>query len=336
MTKLRMIGLAAAALLLLQCGDDSGSPTDPKTYDRTDGGGGSGGGGGGAAKDAGTPAANTNADQFLNDYASAVCAVYKPCCESADLGFDAAGCTTWYRKVTAAYFNGTFRPQPAAECLRELASVRAADDLRCKNVLSFDAATLRDSCRLAFNATDHGGAALGESCKLSGDCASDPSSPVICLGSRCMLEKRGQENDGPCYINRRAEGEQKPTVIVECGTTDNLYCDLSLSVCKPLLNDGDRCPNNAGCKAGSTCNGGVCVALPGPGERCLNAVPGAGGFCRPQSACDHTTLVCGAALQQGASCREPNECESGSCMGNLCTKPEFTRALNCTGKNTDQ
>lgn len=315
--------LATAALAAtLHCSSDSGSPSGDATYERD------------AATTHDAAAEGGSAEQFLHGYAAAVCAMYKPCCQAEELGFDAEGCTTWYRKVTAAYFSGTFSPEPAATCLRELARARDADDMRCKNVLSFDIATLRDSCRSAFVPAERAGAALGDSCKLAADCASDPSGTVICLGGRCMLEKRGSEDDGPCYINRSAEGgEQKPTLIVDCLPTDNLYCDRGVSQCKPLLNDGDRCPYNAGCKVGSTCNGGVCVALPGPGERCLNAVPGAGGFCRPQSACDKTSLECGPALPLGASCRDPNDCASGSCMGSVCTKPEFTRALNCTGKN---
>ena len=31
-------------------------------------------------------------------------------------------------------------------------------------------------------------------------------------------------------------------------------------------------------------------------------------------------------LEEGAACREPAECASGSCTGGKCTKPEFTRA----------
>jgi hypothetical protein len=324
MTKLLRISLAAATLFVcVQCSDDDAGATGPKTYQQADAG----------SMDA--AAVSGDALQFLSAYASAVCAMYEPCCEAQALGFDAAGCSTWYRKVTAAYFNGTFRPEPAAACLSELASAQAADDMRCMNVLSFDVATLRDSCRLAFNATDRGGAALRESCTLSADCASDPTGPVICLGKQCLLEKRGSEGDGPCYLNLngRAEGEATPTQIVNCASSDNLYCDIGSSVCKPLLNDGESCAYNAGCQAGSTCNGGVCVQLPGPGEPCLNAAPGAGGFCRPQSSCDKTSLQCGPALDEGATCREPNECASGSCMSNVCTTPDFTRSLNCTGSN---
>jgi hypothetical protein len=73
--------------------------------------------------------------------------------------------------------------------------------------------------------------------------------------------------------------------------------------------------------------------LPGPGEACLNGIQGAGGFCSIGSACDRDTLICGGPLPEGATCREPGECASGSCMGSMCTKPAFTRALNCTGGN---
>lgn len=312
--------LFCALVTQLGCGDDA-SPAAPKSDAGPDGGA--------QAKDAATGSASEG-DEFLSQYAAAVCAMYEPCCEAEQLGYAAAGCKDWFRKVTAAYFSGSFYPEAAENCLRELASAREADPDRCKNELSFDEATLRESCRQAFGAAYSGGSALGGSCLLAGDCSYDPEGPVICYGGMCVVDKRGVEGEGPCYVIGR--DDTPLTLIVHCDASDGLYCHRAERVCKAQGAIGETCPYLNACTEGATCVGGRCVALPGPDEPCLNAIRGAGGTCRPGSACNIETLVCGPAFAEGATCREPAQCESRACMGGKCAKPEFTRALNCTGR----
>ena len=276
---------------------------------------------------------DTEQARFLNDYAAAVCAMYEPCCGREGLGYDGAGCTTWFRKVTAAYFKGTFQQSAADSCLAELANVRAADPDRCANVLDFDKATLRDSCKQAFGPAARDGKALGEKCLLASECMSMPmpDATVICYGGVCLLERHGRAGDGPCYIGGNSGISGIPQEVARCEADDGLYCHRANNVCTEQVGDGEYCPYPGACRGGGTCSGGRCSVLPGPGEPCKNAVPGAGGFCRVGSACVIETLLCGDALPEGASCREPAQCASGACIGGKCIKPEFTRALNCTG-----
>src|SRR5262249_16904600 len=137
-------------------------------------------------------------DAFLMEYAAAVCAMYEPCCESEGLGYDGSGCTTWFRKVTTAYFRGDYSAADAASCLAKLAEVRASDRNRCANELNFDLATLRSECQKAFGASARDGAAPGEKCLLAGDCARSSGETVICYSGTCVLQPRGAAGDGPC------------------------------------------------------------------------------------------------------------------------------------------
>ncbi|HTU59727.1 MAG TPA: hypothetical protein VMF89_14850, partial [Polyangiales bacterium] len=266
----RASGLLCCALIaLLGCGDD----TSPVAKNDA-----------GADASATAPDAASLADdpsgEFLSEYAAAVCAMYEPCCDSEQLGYAANGCKEWFRKVTAAYFSGSFYPDAAATCLRELASAREADPERCKNEPSFDAATLRESCRQAFGATYSGGAEIGGSCLLAGDCSYDPAGPVICYGGMCVVDKRGNEGEGPCYVSGRSNDDEPLTQIVRCEARDGLYCHRAERVCKAQIALGEPCPYLNACTADATCSGGRCLALPGPDEPCLNAVRGAGGTCR--------------------------------------------------------
>jgi hypothetical protein len=318
-TRLRSVRLCL--LLMAACSDDPAKPA-------ADAGAGAAGSG-----DAVSPPAQVGADaRFLVQYASAVCAMYEPCCNEAERGYDASGCSEWFRKVTAAYFRGEFQADAAQRCLDELAAAREADARRCATVKSFDEATLRPACRRAFTAPAREGNPLGGDCLLAADCMSAPGGDVICFSGTCVLEKRGAQGDGPCRLGRGSGIEGVPDEIVRCDARDGLYCDEAMNACAPQVEPGEACPFGNACTQGALCNGGRCDELPEQGELCLNYVRGAGGFCAAQSACDAATGVCGPPLLVGAACREANQCESASCMGGKCTEPEFTRALNCTGK----
>lgn len=272
----------------------------------------------------------TDEERFLANYAAAVCAMYEPCCEAEGMGYDQAGCAEWYGKIVKGYFPGSFRKDKAQACLAALDAARSADAQRCSTVKDFAEATLRAECKDAFAPPERTGKGLGESCMLSGDCASSPEGPVTCYGHVCLLQLRGKAGDGPCYFGA-GDGVDRPTRGYTCEAKDGLYCDRSMNACAPQVEDGGYCPFGNACKPSALCSGGRCETLPGPGERCLNAIPGAGGFCREGSACDPVMLTCGDPLPVGAHCREPAQCESRACMEGTCVKPEFTRALNCTG-----
>ena len=315
---LASIGLTGA----VSCGGDGDSSVDS--------GGGSGAGGDGTSGDAGAGAAPpaSNAERFLNDYAAAVCAMYQPCCEAEQLGFDASGCTDWFASVTEAYFSGEFDPERGDACLRALEEARDADPDRCHNVGAFDEATFREECRAAFGPASRTGSDLGGSCLLASDCASSDEGPVICSSGTCLLQLRGEDGDGPC-----ATPERPPTVVVRCEPEDGLYCHRGDNVCRPRVGDGELCPYAGACDDTSMCVGGRCERLPAIGEECLNGIPGAGGFCAPRSVCNAGTLVCEPGLEDGSACQEAEagECASGVCVDGTCAASDFEQSLNCTG-----
>jgi hypothetical protein len=251
--------------------------------------------------------------------------MYEPCCNDEGLGFDLAGCTSWFSRVTDAYWNGDFQTDEATACLDALAEARAADPDRCRTVSIFDAATLREECARAFTPGSRDGAPLGGECLLAADCASAEGGAVICYGGNCLLEKKGAEGDGPCSL---IGTDGVPTEIFVC--EGDTYCDREQDMCVPKVSGGERCPYPTACLDTAMCSGGVCYDLPAEGEECLNGVPGAGGYCEAGSVCDRTTLVCGPGRAEGEACQD-GECESGVCLDGICAKSDFTDNLNCTG-----
>jgi len=322
------MSLAFALAGALACGGDG--PAD------TGGGGSSGIAGangltsGGGSAGTGGGAALSDGDRFLLDYASAVCAMYQPCCSAEGLGFDAAGCADWFSRVTAAYLPDQFVPEKGAACLEAVAAAQAEDADRCNTVGVFDQATFRDLCDQAFVAPARDGAPLGGECLLSGDCAAtgDDGGRVTCYADTCILQREGAAGDGPCYAGGPVALQQ---IMYTCDAARDLYCNRSDNVCAPRVAPEERCELSNACNADGMCTGGICRALPGPGETCLNGVPGAGGFCRPGLACDRTTLVCGDALEVGAACGDAAQCASGVCVDDVCVRSDWQRNLNCTG-----
>lgn len=271
-------------------------------------------------------------EQFLREYASAVCAMYQPCCNAADLGYDAGGCTDWFSRVTAAYVPDGFDPAAGAACLEALAAARAADPDRCSTVSAFDEATLRAQCTSAFHAPAREGSPLGGSCQLAGDCAAtgDEDGSIICYGRRCVLERRGADGDGPCYAGGNVELADE---MYTCDASDGLFCHRGDNVCRPHVAAGEYCPWNNACNSDALCVGGTCRALPARGEQCLNGIPGAGGYCRSGDVCDTTTIICGPGLDNGVSCTtgDPGKCASKLCVDGVCAVSDFQQNLNCTG-----
>ena len=83
------------------------------------------------------------------------------------------------------------------------------------------------------------------------------------------------------------------------------------------------------------CIGGTCKTKPGDGAPCLNAVPGAGGFCADGFTCNVQSLVCEPRPKDdvGQRCTGPDDCLSKSCdvSKGTCAAYDFTKYLNCTG-----
>jgi len=315
------------ALVLVACSSGTDGNLTPEGASASAGMGGSAGlaSTGGSSGTGGTP--STPREQFLAEYAASVCAMYQPCCNADGLGFDLAGCTSWYSRVAGAYLKGDYQSEEGEACLAALAQARAADPERCSTEPSFDEATFWDACGEAFAPPAREGAALGETCLLAADCASSSEGPVICYGDRCMVQLRGTEGDGPCFVS----GGDRPTTAYTCEAASGLYCDRGTNVCARHAAPGERCSTSSACDpASAMCSGGLCYALPGEGEACLNGVPGAGGYCQPGLACDRTTLTCGPGAPEGSTCKG-SECASGICDDGTCRRSDYMKSLNCTG-----
>jgi len=316
------------ACVLVACSSGTDADPNPAGTSASAGTGGSAGlasTGGSSGTGGGLP--TTPGEQFLTEYAASVCAMYEPCCNADGLGFDLTGCTSWYSRVAGAYLKGDYLSGTGEACLAQLARALAADPDRCNTEPSFDEATFWDACSEAFASSARDGAALGEKCLLAADCASSAEGPVICYGDRCMVQLRGTEGDGPCFVS----GGDRPTTAYTCDAASGLYCDRESNMCAPHAAPGEPCPTSSACDPVSAmCSGGLCYALPGEGEPCLNGIQGAGGYCRPGAVCDRATVTCGPGLPEGSSCTG-SECANGICDDGTCRRSDYTKSLNCTG-----
>lgn len=317
-----------AALFVLACSEGNSGGVPPQGSSAAAGvtaSGGSGSTGGSAGTGGAMPA--TPGGQFLLDYAAAVCAMYEPCCNADGLGFDLAGCTSWFSRVKDAYLGETFDAAKGEACLAAMADAAAADPDRCSNVPLFEEATFWEQCKETLTVTREG-AALGEVCKLAGDCASSEEGPVLCYGGRCLLQLEGQPGDGPCYIQG---SEDRPLVAYTCSAKNGVYCHRATKTCLAQVGPGEQCPYPGACDpAQAMCTGGICRGYPAEGEACLNGIPGAGGYCAPGAVCDPVTVTCGPGPTLGEPCKD-GECTTGLCLDGTCQSSDYQKKLNCTG-----
>jgi hypothetical protein len=254
--------------------------------------------------------------------------MYEPCCAAEQQGFDHAGCTSWFSRVTDAYWDGDFQADAAAACLQALSAARAADPDRCSNVSVFDEATFYAECQQAFTPSAREGAAPGETCTGAANCARAAGENAICYGNRCLIERSGSEGDGPCSL---VGVEPRPTEAYRCDAAAGLYCNRETNTCAPHAADQERCASGDACGPGAMCSGGLCHRLPAEGEECLNGIPGAGGFCAPGYVCNASTLLCGAGPITGEACSSDGDCSEGVCRDGVCASSDFLKSLNCTG-----
>ncbi|HEU5076075.1 MAG TPA: hypothetical protein VFU02_17905 [Polyangiaceae bacterium] len=268
------------------------------------------------------------AGNFLREYAAAVCVMYRPCCVDEGQGYDSAGCTEGVYEFFRLQSEGTFSPEAAAHCLAAFGDARAQDPDRCKTVPSFDAAVLRSECRAAFVPAPRIGMPLGGECALAANCASSSLGPVTCFEERCLVQRPGAADEGPCQLSSALVAAEA-TEVFTCSSKDGLYCNLTTNTCAELGGPGDTCPHSGSCEDGSMCLLQKCTRLPQRGEACLSTIPG---LCAPGSACDEAESVCGPPLEQGDPCRRPEQCTSGRCRDGHCEEPEFLSRLSCTGE----
>jgi hypothetical protein len=320
-------GILGLLLVFTACGGSDGS-SDGAGATAGSAGSAAGSGTGATSGTAGSSGGATTPDsQFLTDYAAAVCALYEPCCIAETQGFDRAGCTSWFSRVTDAYWDGDYQADTAAACLEALAAAHADDPDRCHNVALFDEATFYAECAQAFTPSAREGAAPGEVCMGPGNCARAAGENAVCYGNRCVREQRGVEGDGPCTL---VGVEPRPTEAYKCEPADGLYCNRESNTCAPFAGDEERCPFPDACGPDALCSGGFCHRLPKEAEECLNAVQGAGGFCAVGFVCDASSLLCRPGPTLGQECGDEG-CSEGVCLDGTCTRSDFLENLNCTG-----
>jgi hypothetical protein len=266
-------------------------------------------------------------DRFFSEYAASVCVMYRPCCLSEGLGYDGAGCMAWFREVLESRLAGEFKAEAAEHCLVALADANAQDSNRCGAVRDFDEATLRPECSAAFMPLARSGAALGEECSFAFDCANSPLGEVTCFESRCLLERPGGVDEGPCLLDGEL-AQSGASEAVTCAPRDGLYCDLEHNACAMLGDVGDECTHIGSCKPEAICLSDHCKRLPLRGEACLATSPA---LCALGSSCDDESWTCGVPLPAGEACENSYQCSSGSCLRGVCAGPEFFTQLSCTG-----
>jgi DNA-binding LytR/AlgR family response regulator len=174
--------------------------------------------------------------------------------------------------------------------------------------------------------------APGGACRQDEDCA--PTTP-LCIDGICVAESAGAAG-APCSRDEQCNGACANGVCVDfirqgaCG--DDAQCDTSNgSIC---ATKGDRTCDTIGvvsegaacttfgtavadaidgtkgifiCDAASTCDGSICVALPGPGEPCRTVTnEDDGDFrCRKDLTCTHGACERVGVFGQPDSCSTP-------------------------------
>jgi hypothetical protein len=262
-------------------------------------------------------------DQFIGRFVDAVCDNVGPCCQSAGLSYDAAGC----------------KALGNAELEKDL-------DLDRPNV-KYDAAAGGKCIEAVKNAAQScghididggpecsgflvGTLPEGAACESSVECAGayarcDISGPAA--QGVCVVEPRGKAGD-PCGdtctehgSSSECFGSTSSTGTARCYTNDGLYCDQT---CKPLIAVGQPCEAE-GCVDGAYCTGGSCAALPAAGEPCAQTY-----VCGADLYCDLNT-TCQKRKADGQACQDGSECVAGNCQSGVCGD-SLASATLCSGQ----
>lgn len=294
----------------------------------TTGGGGSSGGLGVTPR----PGETESRDAFFAAYAGAVCVMFRPCCEGAAKGFDAVGCEGDEAKTNAVFHPGIVDAAKAKACL-DAVRAAASDPNRCVD-LAFPEATFEALCDEAIVPDPSIPSPAGKACTKREDCAAGGGAYADCELGLCRVYTKGKEAGiGPCEL--RKDADPPDTTIYQCDPASGVYCQRERNVCEPFVADGGTCPVTAACGPGGMCIGGTCRTKPSEGQACLNAIPGAGGFCADGFVCNKQLLVCEARPKNdaGTKCNSPEDCKSNQCdlSTQTCKAYDFSKYLSCTG-----
>lgn len=308
------IVLTCGSTLLAACDDDDDvSATTDGGAANTDGGplSRAGGNGGGGRSGVGGSVAE---QQFVSRYAETVCTAVPPCCKDRGFPYDKTRCMTVVMGFAQAQLNETrvnsrrYDPLEAGRCL---AAIQASGK-SCRALVALD--DEEDACDGVFT----GSAKPGEPCKTSGDCMPTTEGKLT-----CFYDLNVSGDKGVCQVRKIGEvgdlcGAPTGTAMpVDCPSEADLYCGGTPSTCRELPQAGESC--FLFCAKSSFCNAGACVARTGAGAPCETQNPFAP-TCAEGLFCDPSAKACAAKRTPGAACAGNEECQSGNCKAQICSK----------------
>ena len=315
-----MPSVAAAAVLVCglaivgACDDDGSTSADGGALDR-DGGlsGGNAGGGPGLGRGGVGVGGSVGEQQFVSSYAETVCNAAPPCCRDRGVPYDKARCMTVVMGFAQAQLNDTransrrYDPMEAGRCL---AAIRASGKT-CGALVAVDEDNVCDG---VFT----GSAKPGEPCKSSADCVPTSEGKLTCLYANnassdtgvCQVRKQGRAGDA-CG-DTAANG-----MPVDCASEDGLYCGGNPTTCRALPQAGQSC--FLFCAKSAFCSAGTCLARTPAGSPCdtQNAFAPT---CADGLFCDSKAKACATKRAPGSACATNDECQTGNCKAQVCSK----------------
>ena len=169
--------------------------------------------------------------------------------------------------------------------------------------------------------------AAGGACESNGDClggldcheelcAALPTEGLACLSGGTCADDHFCDAANVCR-RERGPGQPCPEGGVACA--DGLYCNPLDATCEPYLLAGQACAHATyACASELYCSPATSTCRPYPGlnEDCIDA----SGSCRQGLFCD-AGGTCRSEFPAGGSCAESSQCQSGSCVANVCEPP---------------
>ncbi len=281
--------LGGAVLLGLPagCGDEvttfgAGGATGSGT-------GGVGGAGAGGSTSGSGGSSGYTLDNLCEQLAPLICAGRQDCCESAEIGFDLAGCEAHELAQCQANVDDveagtmTFDPSHVDPCLAEIQPFLDMCFMGLADRLAMIEA--RQTCRAVFVGT----AQLGESCERHAQCAPAASGEDITFCAddtgQCELTDLLAVGEG-CTIGGG------PMAFCVAG----LYCDAEIAGPPPFT--------------------GNCATATPPGDPCDAGAQPPSFECGLGYLCSPATGSCALAKEPGEPCTRPFECRSFECTPN--------------------
>ncbi|MCS6900930.1 MAG: hypothetical protein RMJ98_15205 [Myxococcales bacterium] len=263
-------------------------------------------------------------DDFANQYPAAYCAAAAPCCKAAGKNGDQEACEkATFAQLALIKSSGTFDKAKGQSCITKLEALAGKSD----------ACTTLDNgipeCLGAISVSPGPvGKAPGEPCSSSTDCGPPSQGEVRCeeVGPEpkriCQHVLPGKEDATPCVGDARqtlvVNEDPKLAVGIVYRCEEGLRCDASSRVCIPGVAIGGSCIASFDCTKDAYCAQGTCTAALSEGASCSDDDQ-----CKSRSFCSSKNQ-CAAYLNPGAACSDDpdSRCFGGVCLNGKCTGEE--------------